>query len=90
MKLYHLSQNVETGYDTYSDIVVCAASEEIARTIHPNWRWNNIKSDVERAKCWSYNYSGWAKHPDQVLVEYLGEAHDDLEEGVICASFHAG
>lgn len=33
--LYHISQDINTGYDTYSDAVVCALNAEMARDIHP-------------------------------------------------------
>lgn len=82
MKLYHLSQNVNNDYDTYSDMVVCAESEEDARQIHPaEYRddpWRNPTS------------SDWANTPEQVKVIYLGEADPSVEEGVVCSSFHAG
>jgi hypothetical protein len=82
VKLYHLSQNERTGYDTFSDMVVCAESEEEARNIHPShWNDDPWKEDM---------YGVWCKSPDRVEVKYLGEAADDLEKGVICSSFHAG
>ena len=83
MKLYHLSQNVNNEYDTFSDMVVCAESEDEARLIHPShWRADPWKEDRP--------YSTWCKTPDQVTVKYLGEAAESLEKGVICSSFHAG
>lgn len=82
MKLYHLSQNKVRGYDTFSDMVVCAESEDEARLIHPaEWRENPWEKEL---------YGVWCESPDQVEVKYLGEAAEDLEKGVICASFHAG
>jgi hypothetical protein len=89
MKLYHLSQSIERGYDTYSDMVVCAESEEVARNIHPAYSW--VRNEEERKACWNGSYgSGWARRPDQVTAVYLGEADDSVEEGIICVSFHAG
>lgn len=82
MKLYHLSQSVTRGYDTYSDIVVCAASEDAARLIHPS----EYREDPWAPDAWPT----WAISPDQVKVVYLGEADPSVEEGIICASFHAG
>jgi hypothetical protein len=80
MKLYHVSQSENDDYDTYSDFVVCAESEDEALHTHPaQWRDNAWKtSDV------------WCKSPEQVEVVYLGEADPSLEKGIICASFHAG
>lgn len=37
MKLFLLSQNSNTGYDTFDSCVVIAESEEIARTITPSY-----------------------------------------------------
>ena len=82
MKLYHISQDVHRGYDTFSDMVVCAESEEEARKIHPaDWSEDPWKPDP---------YAYWCDTPDQAKVEYIGEAAEGLEKGVICASFHAG
>lgn len=81
MKLYHISQNVNTGYDTYSDAVVSAESEEVARGIHPS----------EYAKSLEDWGSDWACDPKDVDVEYIGEAAPNITtRGVICASYHAG
>jgi hypothetical protein len=81
MKLFHLSQDVNDDYDTYSDMVVCAASEDKARLIHPS----------NSTTPWADNtWSSWANSPDQVTVVYLGEADPSVKEGIVCASFHAG
>jgi hypothetical protein len=81
MKLYHISQNQNNDYDTFSDLVVAAESEEEARNIHPSqWRENP----------WAY-FDAWCKSPDQVKVEYIGEAANHIKKGsIICSSFHAG
>lgn len=84
MKLYHISQNVNNDYDTYSDLVVCANSENEARNIHPSSYkedpWNNTT-------CFD---NSWCKSPDEVIVEYIGEAASHVKSGIICRSFHAG
>ena len=36
LKIYHISQKENNGYDTYSDAVVIAENEEEARRIHPS------------------------------------------------------
>jgi hypothetical protein len=82
MKLYLLSQNQNTGYDTYSDLVVCAKDEEEARHIHPSQYKDNPWAD--------YSYSTWCMCPEDVDVEYIGEASEHLKKGIVCASFHAG
>ena len=100
MKLFLISQEKVTGYDTYDCAVVSAESEADARNIHPNgfvthvtngkWmgtylRGKNIGSEYENYDCYS-----WPKYSDIdcVKVEYLGET--DKPRGVIIASFNAG
>ena len=78
MKLFHISQDVNNGYDTYSDAVVAAETEDEARKIHPSGE------DVDK----DYDFT-WTT-PDNVQVSYLGEAAPNISKGVICASFHAG
>ncbi len=84
MKLYHISQNQNNEYDTFSDLVVAAESEEEAKSIHPGqapWRENP----------WQEGTSYWCKSPDQVKAEYIGEAASHIKKGsIICSSFHAG
>lgn len=75
MKLYLLTQGENNGYDTYDSMVVAAESEDAARKIHPTDDWG---------------WAVWANTPEQVDVEYLGEAAVGTETGVICASFNAG
>lgn len=79
MNLYLLSQTECTGYDTYDACVVCAASEEEARKIHPS-----------EYSGWNSNCSTWASSPDKVSVFLLGRASPDLEPGLILSSFNAG
>ena len=80
MKLYHISQDEASGYDTWSDAVVCAESEDDAKTIHP-WQYDDA---------WARNGGFWCKSPESVTAKYLGEAAPDLKRGIICSSFHAG
>ncbi len=81
MKLYHVSQTVRNGYDTFSDMVVCAESEEEAKLIHPYWPedWHGTNF-----------YKCWCDDADDVTAKYLGEADETIAKGVVCASFHAG
>ncbi len=75
MKLYLISQNVNNEYDTYDSFVVCAENEESAKIVHP--------LDNERS-------SRWVKNPDDITVEYLGEAREGMVAGEILGSFNAG
>lgn len=77
MNLYHISQTVNNDWDTYSDAVVAAESEERAKQIHPNgdicletWMptplWNPCRN--------------WAI-PEYVQVELIGSAIEGTKEG---------
>ena len=85
MNLYYISQREARGYDTYSDAVVAAPDEATARRLHPNGiglygvAWGTKGRE-----------STWANHPDFVKAELIGTAVEGTEQGVICASFHAG
>lgn len=79
MKLWKISQTEHEGYDTYSDAVVAAESEDDARKIHPGGYEDD---SYFRDLVWC--------NPNFVKVEFLGEAKNGTQEGVICASFHAG
>ena len=78
MKLYLLSQDERTGYDTFDAVVVAAESEEDARTIHPTMEGNNWTS------------MAWASSPDNVSVRELGVAAKGIKRGAILKSFNAG
>jgi hypothetical protein len=78
MKLWLIYQRDNTGWDTYDSAVVAAETEDEARLIHPgNGKWND-------------RWSAWASTPDKVHVDYIGEAKDGTEHGVVLASFNAG
>lgn len=92
MKLYYIFQSKNTGWDTYSDAVVCAESEEEAKIFHPNGR--DITNEYGRFgyECadgsWCQNYS-WVSVED-IFVKYLGEADFSVKRGIIYSSYHAG
>ena len=79
LKLYHISQDKRTGWDTYSDAVVSAPDENFAKTMHPEWPEIPISNE------------DWCDHPNEVKAVLIGEADKTITEPkVICASFHAG
>jgi hypothetical protein len=87
LKLYLLTQNDNTDYDTYDSCVVVAKSEDDARKIHP---YGDVYSDISKFNEWQY-YTTWTKNPEKVSVQYLGVADKSLKENeVICSSFNAG
>ncbi len=80
MNLYLLSQDENTDYDTYDSVVVAAKDENEARLIHP---------DGDNAE-WGCRYPAWASSPEKVTVTKIGKASDDVQLGVVLASFNAG
>jgi hypothetical protein len=102
LHFYLISQSKNNGYDTYSDAVVIAKTEEEAKCSHPNsdYKWDDDKKNwyMERKGGERY-YTNWVTgtwtHPKFVDVQFMGhaselfiEAHGDCH--VVCSSFHAG
>lgn len=79
MNIYILTQDANTGYDTYDSVVVTADSEEQARVLTPN----GIPYDPKEIFC------DWCS-PENVTVELIGIANHDATEGVVLSSFNAG
>ena len=87
MKLWQVTRNNQGGYDTYSDFIVAAETEDDARKTHPDGdRWNGKKWISAAGHEW--NDSSWTE-PDNVTVKEIGTAAEGIE-GVQCASFHTG
>ena len=82
MKLWLLTNEVVTGYDTYDSAVVAAPDEAAARMTHPSEYVDGWDGEMDRWPVWCA-----AKN---VIVEYIGEATPETQAGVICASFNAG
>lgn len=82
MKLYLLSQTENNDYDTFDSCVVCAESEEDAKSIMPNHGKGQPFNSEE--------YNGWASSIENVRCVEIGTANEDQERGVIVASFNAG
>lgn len=82
MNLYLISQDVNTGYDTFDSAVVAAETEEEAKTIHPA----DYNSDEPVTENTGDVWSPLSK----VQCKLLGTAIESTEKGVICASFNAG
>jgi hypothetical protein len=103
MKIYKISQHINNDYDTFSDAVVCAKNEVQAKRIHPDketfpdiW-YDEIKkefrtkyADSEETYLFECRYGSWTNDLSKIEVEYIGEADEGREEGVVCSSFHAG
>lgn len=96
MKLWLITQQEATGYDTYDSAVVLAETEEAAKLIHPSgyFEW---KEKPGAKSGWGFKehdgptYDGsWADEPNQVSAEYLGEAAPTVTDQIVCHSFNAG
>lgn len=76
MKLYLVTTKKAVDYDQYDGMVVAARSSEDALTIDPH----------------GMNFSATSHlfSPNQVDIEYLGEAGAKTKRGLILASFRAG
>ena len=79
MNLYLLTQDVETGYDTYDSVVVAALTEDQAKKIHPSGD-----------DAWGYWSRCWPKSSENVDAKLVGKAVEGTSAGVILASFNAG
>lgn len=81
MKLYLIKQNTNNDYDTFDSAVVAAENAEAAKLTHPSGKpnWGGV---AER-------FDGWT-NADNVTVICIGVAEEDIEAGVICASYNAG
>ncbi len=87
MKLWLLTQGERCSYDTFDSVVVAAETEEEAKKIHPTEIWDWARE--EPYDFWK-NQSFWAKTPEGVDAELLGEAVAGTEAGIVLASFNAG
>ena len=93
MKLYLISQSVNNDWDTYDSAVVVAENETQAKhtspCIHYVWKdgcWNFVYSEVDVRKD---EHSTWCE-PEDVQVQYIGEASESTKLGVVLSSFKAG
>jgi hypothetical protein len=82
MKLYLLSQDHISGYDTYDSCVVCAKNAEEAKKIHPNGKLLSEQNGFQNS---------WTLDESKIQVDEIGVANKNVKRGeVICASFNAG
>lgn len=96
MKLWLISQSVNSRWDTYDSAVIAAETEEAARYTYPDElklgdkRWNGHKWlwYLEDGRVLDYHSSSWTS-PDNVQVEFLADNYGGAA-GTVCASFNAG
>jgi len=73
-------------YDEFDSAVVAACNEGEARKIHPS---GLAKWDDEKERWDHFNGHAW-RFPQKVECQYIGDAAEGIEKGVICSSFNAG
>lgn len=84
MKLFLISQEENTGYDTFDSAVVAAMTEEDAQKVIP---YNPNCFDGTEKRTWG---GTWAWNKDAVEVKLIGTTNKYKAGTVICASFNAG
>lgn len=88
LKLYKISQTVNTGYDTFDSAVVVAESETDASLVHPDGfcaKWDGEAWKSERTT----GMRTWCA-PKDVRVEFVGMPDERFKAGdVVCESFNA-
>lgn len=84
MKLYLIYQAQNTGYDTYDAAVVRAPDELTARSLNPR------NGELMTNEDWEETHSPWCSSTEHVKAQYLGEAEEGAEQGLVLASFNAG
>lgn len=76
-------------YDVYDSFVGCADSEDEIRQIHPEEGWSEKEPwsiyKGKNSKCWVQFLE-----IDTLVVTKIGEAANNVEKGVLLASFNAG
>lgn len=84
MKLWLISQEQNSDYDTYDSLVVAAETEDDARKTPPTgYLFEGVDWHDRAAKV-------WASGPEHVVVKHIGTAAEGTAPGVILASFNSG
>ena len=98
MFIYKLTQEKQSGYDTYDSIVVYAESEEEAKTINPDQNepelkilseeeWGKLSEEEQDGDYWIMDRI-WT-YTNYIQAELIGENKTQKEKGLILASFNA-
>lgn len=82
MKLFKLWRDTPKGWDYFDSCIVAALNEEEAKTIKPKPSGADEMEDWEKWKWWV--------PVEEVKCEYIGEAAEGIERGVVLASYNAG
>lgn len=77
-KLWLLSTEHKSWYDTYDGFIACAFTEDDAKKMSPG----------DNGETWA-ECRGWAKSLDAITVKYIGLADPSIDLGIVLASFNA-
>ena len=83
MKLYLLTQDDNSSWDSFDSCLVCAENEEDAKSIMPDF---NEGKPFEPSR----KYGTWAFTIEGVRCKEIGIANLDVKRGVVINSFNAG
>lgn len=88
--LYLLSQEDNTGYETYDSCVVAARNESEARLIHPYSEscFHIAGSELSPPPSEWCRWASWANSPETVKVKLIGTASPGMRAGVIITSYN--
>ena len=95
MNIYLLTQEENTGYDTYDSAIVAAPNAKAAKKINPGgfrvWNeqghWDFIFHDRTTRPD---SDDTWANKLENINVKLIGKAASDVKKGIVLASFNAG
>jgi hypothetical protein len=97
MNLYKISQEENSDNAFYDSAIICAEDEKEARTICPNgrvfrdgrwWEQNDNGIETEEISNGYLDCSHVWTEIENVKVEYIGKADDNIKRGVILSSFN--
>ena len=89
MNIYLVKRTNSGGYESFDSFVVIAETPLRARFTHPENSWEGDHKVGKWSGKIQGTYDSWVD-VDNVSVLFLGIAHDDETERIVCASFNAG
>lgn len=88
MNLYLLSQTINKGHDTFDSCIVCAETEQEAKTFHPDT--NCTYSPIDGKFPGEIKYSTWVIDTNDIQIQKIGAAIEGRKKGIVLASFKSG
>lgn len=85
MNLYLLTQDKVLGFEVYVSAVVCAESEEEAKTIHPSG--DDIIVGTHSIE---WGDDEWPEDLEDIQAKLIGTAAANIKKGVVHYYFHHG